>query len=132
MNKKLLLVILTISICTVAIILNTYLVHTNHPDVSYDMYLTVDDNVGVNADADAIWFGTVPPAGKGTRQLSFGEGNAGLVVIKTSGELAKWVSVSDNNFIIEANATKTVKVIVSVPADAERRDYVGKLNVYSS
>jgi len=132
MNKKLLLVILTISICVVAIILNTYLVHTNRPDVSYDMYLTVDDNVGVNADADAIWFGTVPPAGKGTRQLSFGEGNVGLVVIKTSGELARWVSVSDNNFIIEANATKTVKVIVSVPADAERRDYVGKLNVYSS
>ena len=132
MNKKTIMIGLAVSICVVAIISNTYLVYANQPDTSYDMHLTVANNVGVNADTDAIWFGTIPPEGKGTRQLVFYESGGTRITIKTAGELASWVSVSDNNFVVEGNTSKTIDVYVSVPSYAEHRDYVGKLNVYSS
>jgi hypothetical protein len=97
---------------------------------SYPMYLTIGSVVGVNIDTDAVWFGVIAPNGTSSRFLNISSSEKNLVSIKLSGELAEWVTVSDNNFAIDANETKSITVVASAPMDAKYGDYEGKLAVY--
>ena len=78
----------------------------------------VDNIVGLNADNDAIHFGVVAPGGEGQRKLIvYTQEHRTLISVESSGPIADWISVSENNFIMEPHSSKTIWVIENVPPD---------------
>lgn len=97
----------------------------------FDMYLTVGEHIGFNVDIDAIYFGTLPQEGAGSRRiiLKNDEDFSKKVKISASGELADWVWLEENNFVLSKNETKEVRIYVSPPEYAEFGNYTGKLRI---
>ena len=130
MDKKTLIFLLIFSIGIAAILINIYLPVRDKLAMSTDMHLTVGNKVGLNADNDALWFGIIPPRGTGIRPINIAADETGKYVVKLRGELAEWVTVSENSFTLEKGANKTISVHANVPANTEFRDYNGTLEVY--
>jgi hypothetical protein len=87
-------------------------------DISMDVY--VDPTPGFNTDNDSIHFGKLPPDMQSQRKITVtGDDTRTLVTFNSYGDIAKWVYVSDNDFILEPHTNRTVSVFVSVPKDAE-------------
>ena len=131
MNKKIIGFVLFFSLCVAAVLINLYLPESDALTMSADMFLTVGNKVGLNADSDAIWFGIVPPGGIGTRYINIAADKSGTYIVKTRGEpLASWISISENSFVLEKGQNKNITVQASVPTDAEYGDYDGVLEIY--
>ncbi|MBD3204627.1 hypothetical protein GF327_10130 [Candidatus Woesearchaeota archaeon] len=96
-----------------------------------DMDLVVKNNIGVNADSDAIHFGGVPPGGKSMRKtiIKNNFSHPVLVSIKTYGDLQDSVSVSDNNFYLAKNSTKIITFLASIKEGTEIGKYFGKAKI---
>ncbi len=95
------------------------------------MDLKVADYVGFNLDPDAIHFGATSPGGVASRGVEiYHDYERPLKInIKISGKLGKWVSPSDNGFLLYPNITKEVKLKAYVPASASYGNYTGTLKV---
>jgi hypothetical protein len=99
--------------------------------VEYPTHLTVTaENVGVNVDTDALWFGHVPVGGSSARPIVVASSQKSFVKIKAEGELAKWLIVSENNFKLMPDNKKEVMIKLDVPSNAEITSYEGTLSVY--
>jgi len=99
--------------------------------VRYDMDLYVEGakRVGFNVDTDAVHFGIVPPGASGERIVVVETDVEARVRVKSSGELAKWVSVSDNDFVLGRDELKEISITTSVPEDAEIGKYEGEITI---
>ncbi len=97
----------------------------------FDMDVYVGRITGFNVDTDAIHFGIVPPTGVSERKIKLKSGPfRSLVTIESYGDIAEWVGVSDNNFIMEPGGNKSITVHVIVPSDAAVPGYEdGKLRI---
>src|SRR3989344_1450504 len=86
-----------------------------------DMHLRVSDHYGINADTDKLYFGRLPPGGVAEREtyLHHRYERPLKVSIIASGKLAEWLTIPENNFILDSNYNKTIKLSVSPPANAE-------------
>ncbi len=93
------------------------------------MHLQVLDYYGFNISTEGVVFGTIPPGVSGSRTITVSSTEPKHVVIGAEGELAKWVSVSENSFLIQGNESKNVSVSVSVPEGAEFGNYTGTLKI---
>lgn len=96
-----------------------------------DMEVKVADNLGLNADTDKIYFGKLVPGTSGQRKVHINN-SADYplkVVIFSKGEIAKWVSMSDNNFILEGNEGTQIILEAEVPEDQPLGVYSGSLVV---
>ncbi len=122
----LLIILLAIGILSLAY---TYLFAPEVEEIS--MYLSVRKEVGLSVDADAIYFGIVPPGGRGSRSLLLENDDyfPKKVKISASGELADWTRVEKNDFVLGKNESKNVKIYASPSEDAELRDYEGVLRI---
>lgn len=113
--------------------------------VTFDMHVSVGAQRGIKADADALWFGTLPPGNSGSRTIYTNNSNAYSVRIKITahGDMAKWTSLSNitignstivatNPFILNPGETAKVDVALSVPLDTKANGtaYEGALKVY--
>jgi len=95
------------------------------------MYLTVTaEEYGLNVDTDALWFGSITPGSSSSRPVNISSSRDSKVVIKATGELAKWIVVSKNNFKIATGEKAEVWIAVNTPTSAQTRDYEGLLTVY--
>ncbi len=90
----------------------------------YDMKIRVGDYIGFNTDTDELNFGTVLPGGGSRRSISLVSDEPTFVIILMEGDIKKWASVSDNNFVFEGN--KSVSFMVNTPEGAEKGEYVGR------
>lgn len=90
----------------------------------YDMTLKVADYIGFNTDTDELNFGTVLPGGGSRRTVTLASDEPVFVTILIEGDIKKWASVSENNFVFTGN--KSVSFIVATPEDAEKGEYTGK------
>jgi len=97
----------------------------------FDMDVYIENRAGFNVDTDAIHFGVVPPNATSERKIILHVADFRTnVVIGVSGDLAGWVVVSDNNFIMEPNESRTITVSLFVPGDAKVPDFKrGRLQV---
>ena len=95
----------------------------------FDMYLTVGNYTGFNVDTSAIFFGTVSPGGRGTRNVIItNNANATTrIELQTNGELARLVSFSNNSFSLAPGENSSVAVTATVPVDMPYGNYTGKL-----
>jgi len=93
-------------------------------------FFSVDEKVGLNADMDALKFGSVPSGSVGTRGVLFKNtfDKAIIIRIKISGEKKEWIYSEENDFILEPEEEKKVKFIVTVPDNAKNHiNYTGRV-----
>ena len=130
LSKFAILLILSIA-ATIGIMCIFYSYYIVYDYQEKNMYLAVDNYIWFNGAKDSIYFGTVPLEGSASRSivLKHSYSKPLLVILKPSGYLANFVSVSDNNFILEPNMNKKIAVSVYVPKNMEYGNYTGKLAV---
>jgi len=121
--------IIAIVLLVAGIVLNatTFMIPTSVQE--FDMYLTVDNYIGVNIDTSALFFGVIRPGGQGMRSLNItNHGNATTrVELQASGEMSDIVYVSSNSFSLAPGTNQTVNVTAAVPIDMPYGNYTGKL-----
>lgn len=126
--------LLILTIVTITLIFSGYLLFNYSTIVDIKelkMYITVGEIVGFNVGTEAVFFGTIQRGGSGNRDLIVTNNYTFPVKIdiRAYGELAKWVYVSENGFLLQPNENKTVKVSLIVPKDANFGNYTGILKV---
>lgn len=131
MNKKNFTILLVFLACIA--VFGTTLAYMNikvEKMADYDMHVHVDDYIGINAQSDKIWFGTVPPGERAKRDLVLrgSEEDDLKVKIKAFGELKDWISVEDNHFVLPKGEKMNLTVRVYIPDNATLdKNYTGKL-----
>ena len=94
------------------------------------MHLSVGDNPGVDTNNDFLEFGRLPVFGSSKRFVNLeNKDKTKFVHITAFGKLKDWVRVSETNFIIYANESKMVNVMVIVPENAKKGEYNGFLKI---
>lgn len=96
-----------------------------------EMYLTVSNYTGFDVNTSALIFGTVIPSSYVQRTINITniDENIHKICIKPTGKLAKWIAVSEAEFILKGNESKEIKVKINVPYDAEYGKYTGSLKI---
>jgi len=116
----------------------TSIVYTQYKIVyakKYPMLLKVVDEqkiIGLAVPVnDTITFGKVPRGASSVAKLNISnyEESPVFVTINAKGKLSGWIGLSDNNFILEKNESKEIKVTATVPANAPSGNYSGTLFV---
>ncbi len=130
-NKRRLLILLSIAVLfTIAIIEFIYFFYAIEYVKTYELFLRVDDRIGLNVDVESsrIDLGIVPPGGSVKREFAIANNGtkplAGGITVR--GDLAKFIS-AERDFIIGGNEIKRVSLIASVPRDTQIGNYTGKM-----
>ena len=124
---RLFLILCIVAILCSVVTIMVYSFYVIEEIKTIDMYLKVDDYVGINVDTDALHFGTVSPGGSGTRSvfLSNNYGKSLKVEIKVYGDLAEFVSV-EKSLVLSKNETKKISFTASIPKNALYGNYTGR------
>lgn len=93
------------------------------------MKLKVGDVVGMDVNNTVISFGIIPYNGGSSQRkvmLENMEDRPLRVFVKKTGEIAEWVYVSEEKFVLDGGEKKEL-IFTALPAkDAEKRSYYGK------
>jgi hypothetical protein len=105
--------------------------------ITYNIYNTsaeiVSYNVmGLNGDKDAVKFGKITAGNSGTRFLNISTTTNANVSIYISGDIAQFISVEKNNFILEQNTTELLPINLDVPKDTPPGNYTGEIRIMLS
>jgi hypothetical protein len=100
-------------------------------EVKMDIKVIEENIVGLNVDTDAIHFGKMQRGSEGIRNITLANNDANphLIKIKAFGNISNFISVSENNFIINPNTSKNLSVIAKPPLDSLAGYYEGTLQV---
>jgi len=128
-SNKFLLLILTTILVSFSL---TFLFYTSYfiQDVQeLDMKLKIGDVVGLDTNTSVISFGTIPQRGSAQRYIILEnmKDKPLRVHTKKSGEMAEWVYLSEDNFILEPRERKELTVTAIPSKDAEKGAYKGKV-----
>lgn len=90
------------------------------------MDFEVDDYLGINADSDALHFGTVPPGNTGKRFISLKNDNTFPVriTITFKGDAGKYAWAEPELLLSEGEA-RNITISVYVPEDLPYGNYTG-------
>ena len=130
-KNKALLVLLIVLFVTISIISIVHFYYTTLGVKDYPIIVKVGQKIGIDVGTDMIRFGGIQPGGGSKRIFHIHNKNPIDVRIKllAFGQLKKYISYSDNNFIMKPNETKTVDVSLGVPKDMPYGNYTGTLRV---
>lgn len=94
-----------------------------------DMKMKVGDIVGFDTNTSVISFGIIPRKGSGQRTVYLRnmENKPLEVHTKKTGEMAKWVYISEENFILQPYEKKELTFTAIPSKDAEKGAYKGKV-----
>ena len=129
---KLILILLLVFIIGAAItttfyfnykIIDYFIVNTSVKVADYPV-------AGLNADTDSLIFGKTYPGGGGTRYFDLQSKEHALVIIKVKGEMASFLTFSNNSFIIEPGEVRNIAAYLEIPKTAKPGNYSGKIHVY--
>ena len=93
------------------------------------MHVKVADYVGINLDTDKLYFGTVSPGNKGTRDLDISSSFDTVVRFSAQGDIGAWVSAVPTTLEIDKGETQKAYFVVKVPANATPGNHTGTLTV---
>ncbi len=126
---KLLLILVFLTIAVVSLIYSFVII----VDVKeIEMRVTVKSNrVGINLDTDKLWFGMISPGSSASREIELTNNRDYMLqaILKTSGELKEYVSLSENPALIKPKELKKIKVTLSLPKDMAYGNYTGNLRI---
>lgn len=129
LSKFLLLVLITIlvSFSSTSLFYTYYIIQ----DVQeLDMKMKIGDVVGLDTNESVISFGIIPKKGgssQRTVRLKNMKDEPLKVYTKKSGEMAGWVYISEENFVLQPDERKELKFTAIPPKDAEKGAYTGKV-----
>lgn len=94
-----------------------------------DMFVIVSDHIGVDVSDESLRFGMIIPGGDATRTINISHKcrDNTIVNLKRLGDIAKFISLPKNNFILEPNKIEKLDISVNIPKDTEFRNYTGML-----
>jgi len=95
-----------------------------------EIHVVTDQNeVGFDA-GPKLNFGWIGPGSSAMRFVDLGNpGQNARVKLTASGDFAKWVSVSENNFVIKTGEKKELTLTATVSADAKPGNYTANLRI---
>ena len=85
---------------------------------------------GFNTNTWELNFGKAAPGAGGTKHFTVYSNVKARVAIKVIGKMNDFLSVSENNFIINPQERRQIDVDLNVPADTPLGLYQGKLQVF--
>lgn len=125
---------LCIAISIAVVIVSFGILAYNAPDAKISMQVSITNEslVGFSADTDAVYFGTLPTNSTAMRKITIpnDEAYAQKVELAIEGGLASWVTLSDNNFVLEPHARRELLIKVVPPGGASSGSYSSVLYVY--
>ena len=130
-NIKLYIVILAVIVCGIVLAF-AYMIN-----IRYQSVLKLDNTVIVDNGAKAINntnlslnFGTNNPGGIGYRWFNIESDYKSNIRIVVTGEMSKFLTFEDNNFIMQPYENRTIKTILTIPPGTPLGAYDGKVVVY--
>ena len=125
--KKILLVLFFLSALCTYIILNFL---SEQKIVDYKMQLIVGNHIGFDLNTSVITFGMVIPSGNAVRHLDLKNGEQkNKFQILAFGDLADWIKLSENDFVLQPYEKRTLNITAQVPEHANFGNYTGTLRV---
>jgi hypothetical protein len=85
--------------------------------------------MGLNGDKDALRFGRVAPGNGGSRFINISTKEKALVNIYITGEMAKFLIVDKNSFVMEPGTSLSVPFNIYIPDNATVGNYTGKVTI---
>lgn len=97
-----------------------------------DLFVKVQNSTtgAFNISTDALNFAKTYPGGSSVKRIYMNSLKRAMVHIEADGEIARFISVSDNNFLIAPNEYRQIEVYLSVPPETVEGNYSGKLKIY--
>jgi hypothetical protein len=86
-------------------------------------------SVGLNGDRDGLKYGKTTAGGGGTRYVDVNTSEDALVQIFISGDMTKFLSVEENNFIMKAGEFRKIPINLEVPNDTSLGFYTGEVHI---
>jgi hypothetical protein len=111
----------------------TFFVHSfyNYYEVrEVDMVLEVAPKLGFNTETDKLNFGSNFPGNTCKKFMNISFPKETKVIIDFEGDFADWVTVNEDNFILEPNESKALEFLAKIPKDADLGIYAGKVKFY--
>ena len=122
----LLLVIALIGITATILFYSFYII----ADVrEFNITLTVGEHAGFDVDTEKLAFGMVSPGGNSCTRYIFISNKKDYplnVHINFYGNLAEWITVSENYFVLEPGEEKKLSFSASAPKGSAYGNYTGK------
>jgi len=130
-KTKAALILLIIVFLTISVVSFIYMIYSTIGVKEYDMVVSVRKNVGIDVGTDKIRFGGVKPGGGSTRVLVITNNHDEKVIVNMypRGDIKDYVSLGDNNFILEPDMNKEVHISIAIPDNLPYGNYTGKLKV---
>ena len=135
MNSKNIFNLILVIVLIVIIIAMLGLMWYNWPDEcdvlqTINASITVKDIgsralIGLNADRDALKFGSVSPFTLATRKVIIQHPENARVFVVMAGQLQSWTTVTPSNFTVQKDEIKEVQFDVNVPEEALDGNYTG-------
>ncbi|MBN2368754.1 hypothetical protein JXC34_07060 [Candidatus Woesearchaeota archaeon] len=87
--------------------------------------------VGINTDTDALWFGRAGPGSLSERRVNLTNEYDFPVTanVLLFGNISEFVSVSDNNFVLQPGGKKTLTYFLQTSFDTPPGDYSGHTRI---
>jgi len=100
-------------------------------EYAMELHVVTDPNeIGVDAGPEKLNFGWISPGTTVTRFIKMGNlGQKAKVKLIASGDFADWVSVSENNFVLETGESKEIAIKATVPSGAQPGNYSATMRV---
>ena len=89
----------------------------------------IADVVGFNLDTDQLYFGTINRNGVSKRSLSVTYSKDSFVVISAQGQMASWMSASEDAFFLPANTRKNIEFSLRPSLDSAFGNYTANVSV---
>jgi hypothetical protein len=141
-NKVIKIIFITIIVVSLGIMLGTvsYSIYKWNEHSKYQARIisinyvnttieVVSFGMGMNADRDALKFGRVTPGSGGERDLLINSTKDAQVEVIVFGEMAEFLTVDKNNFIIKANTQDKIQFTLEIPEDTIPKNYTGTIQV---
>ncbi len=93
--------------------------------------IKVADYLGFNVDTSSLNFGTVLSPSSASRYINITNNNSYQTSVELTvfGNLKKFITISNNNFILNQNDNKVVYINISIPANMQFGDYTSILKI---
>ncbi len=132
---KLITIMLLLAFVFIIGIFLTITVYNKYVVLKYqeiDLFVKVQNGStgAFNTSTDALNFAKTYPSGNSVKRIYMNSSKKAMVHIEADGNISGFISVSDNNFLIEPNEYKQIEVYLSVPSGTVEGDYSGKLKIY--
>ncbi|MBN1275751.1 hypothetical protein JXA12_05700 [Candidatus Woesearchaeota archaeon] len=125
MKGKLLLVLIGVCVLLVVVLATGAWLITPRYERVVETHVKVADYIGINVDDDKLYFGANNPGGGGRRDVFITSGEEAFVMLRTGGDMAGWLWLSEDRFLISPGEERGVTVHLRIPEEAAYGNYTG-------